>query len=158
MRRRRVLTGAAAAFALAGCAGRPPAAGTDTARSTTGTGPALVDADLRVRSSECGRQVDAASVSFDPDAPAVAVDGTVWGADTCHTARLAGASYAPDADRLDVRVVAARRETTGTPACGQCIVEVAYGVTCAFDGGLPGRVRVVHGTGERARVVTTAER
>ncbi|MFB6281973.1 MAG: hypothetical protein ABEH40_08140 [Haloferacaceae archaeon] len=158
MRRRRVLTGALAAVALAGCGSRPPTDGPGTSPSPAGTGTALVGSEFRVRSSECGRQVDAASVSFDPAAPAVAVNGTVWGPDTCHTARLAGATYAPDADRLDVRVVAARRETTGTPACAQCIVEVAYAATCAFAGGLPGRVRVVHGRGERERVVTTAER
>lgn len=96
-------------------------------------------------------------MSFDPDAPSVTVDGTTWGADTCHTARLAAATYDPGDDLLTVHVVAVRRETETPQACGQCIVTVDYVTTCAFAGGLPGTVRVVHGTGDRRTVVTTAE-
>ncbi|MFB6301947.1 MAG: hypothetical protein ABEH78_03700 [Haloferacaceae archaeon] len=160
MRRRGFLTGALAALA-AGCAGRSPGGETRSPAGTpssTESPPALVDSHLRVLESGCGKQVDEASVSFDPDAPAVGVEGTIWGSDTCHTARLADATYAPDADRLTVRVVSVRPETTETPVCGQCIVEIEYAATCSFSGGLPGTVRVVHGTGERERVVATAER
>lgn len=155
MRRRGFLALSLPLLGLAGCAGRPPADGT---RTTTGSPPELVGSDLRALDDGCGRQVDGARVSFDPDGPAVAVDGTVWGGDTCHTARLADATYATAADRLDVRVVATPREATGTPMCGECIVEIEYAATCAFDGGLPGAVRVVHGTGDGERVVATAER
>jgi hypothetical protein len=162
MRRRGVLAGALAALGLAGCAGGPPAADPSEPASGSepapGPGIALVGTDLRVGSSDCGRRVDEARVSFDPGAPAVAVEGTVWGSDTCHTARLVDAAYDPATDRLVVRVAAARRASTGTPACGQCIVEIGYAATCSFDGGLPGTVRVVHGTGSDARVVATARR
>ncbi|MFB6157761.1 MAG: hypothetical protein ABEJ34_07970 [Haloferacaceae archaeon] len=142
MRRRDLLGTVPAALLPAGCLGDAPVAD---------AGVALVDADLRVLEAECGRQV-AADASVDPDAPSVTVDGTVRGADLCHTARLRGATYDPGADLLTVHVVAVSE--TGTP-CGQCIAEIDYTATCAFAGGLPGRVRVVHGTGDRRTVVTT---
>lgn len=154
MLRRGVLAGTLAALGLAGCAGDPPAAG--TSESGDGAEIVLAGTDFRAESSGCGRQVDEARVSFDP--PAVVVDGTVWGSDTCHTARLVDATYDAAADRLVVRVAATRRTSTGTPACGPCIVEIGYRATCAFDGGLPGSVRVVHGTGPDARVVATVRR
>jgi hypothetical protein len=154
MRRRRLLLGSLAVLGGAGCAGRPPATGT----ATTTEGPPTLDTTaLRVTDRGCGEQVDAATVEFDADAPAVAVTGTVWGADLCHTARLADATYAPAADRLDVRVVAVRQETEGA-TCAQCIAEIEYAATCSFAGGLPGTVRVVHGRGADERVVATAER
>lgn len=155
MRRRTFLAGIAA-VGLAGCAGRQAAGPTSPAGD-----PALAGADLQVRGSGCGRQVDEARVSFDRAGPAVAVDGTIWGADTCHTATLADATYDAGGDLLVVRVASVRRSRDGpaeTAACGQCIVETDYAATCSFDGDLPGEVRVVHRTGDRRRVVATAER
>lgn len=159
MRRRALLRALPpAAVGLTGCAARGPPSGSDGSPTTDGGGPSLVGADLRVRANDCGQQVDAARASFDAERPAVVVEGTIWGSDTCHTARLADATYDPADDLLAVHVTAVRRETTGTPACGQCIVEVDYTATCTFAGGLPGTVRVVHGTGDRRTVVTAAER
>lgn len=153
MRRRDVLRAAPAALAIAGCLDRAPGGGTDGSPTPA---TALVEADLRAGESGCGQQVDEAQVVFDPDAPAVTVEGTIWGADTCHTARLESATYDPGDDRLAVHVVAVR-ETDGSQACGQCIVTVDYEATATFAGGLPGTVRVVHGTGDRRTVVTTAD-
>lgn len=158
MRRRQFLAGSLAGLGLAGCVGRSPGGGTDTETETGTPMPTLVGSDLQVNSNECGQQVDQATVSFDPEGRTVAVEGVVWGSDTCHTARLADATYTPDTDRLTVRVVATVPETTETQACGQCIVEIAYEATCSFDGGLPGTVRVVHGRGDGERVVTNARR
>ncbi|MFB6304339.1 MAG: hypothetical protein ABEH47_04170 [Haloferacaceae archaeon] len=154
MRRRHLLRAAPAAFVPVGCLARAPGTGPD---ESPDTGAELVESDLRVRDTECGQQVDAATVSFDPGGPSVGVDGTVWGADTCHTARLRAATYDAGDDVLTVHVVAVRPESQEGKACGQCIVEIDYAATCAFEGGLPGRVRVVHGTGDRRTVVATAE-
>jgi hypothetical protein len=158
VRRRTVISGVGALAALAGCAGVAPPAANDESPTPDGGPVALASADLRVRDQGCGTQVDRATVEFDPAGPTVTVEGTIWGADTCHTAGLAAASYDPDADRLTVRVVSERRETDGTPACGECIVEIDYAVTCRFTGGLPGSVAVVHGAGDRRTVVEETAR
>lgn len=154
VKRRDLLRAVPLALLPAGCLAGSPSDGSDGSPTPE---TELVESDLRVGEKGCGKQVDSAQVSFDPDVPAVTVDGTIWGSDTCHTARLADATYAAGDDRLTVHVVAVRPETEEPQACGQCIVEVDYGATCTFTGALPGTVRVVHGTGDRRTVVTTTE-
>lgn len=179
-RRQFVAAGATlGAFALGGCVGSEApgadgrtatdegATGTDSPAPTDGTaadggetptgdGPSVTEASLRPLEGGCGTQRDSASVSFRADRDRVVVDGTIWGSNTCTEPQLAGADYDAAADELTVAVMATVPESEETPVCGQCIVELDYRATVDFAGGLPGTVRVVHGSGSSEREVATA--
>lgn len=149
MRRRAVTTRALALVAVgtAGCLG---GSGDDDAASAGP--PALVERSLSVTGGECGNGQDSASASFGDGR--VEVAGTISARDRCRGARLASAEYDADADRLSVAV-----ETEKTAdACAQCISNVSYEATVAFEGGLPGAVAVSHASRDRERTVLETTR
>ncbi|WP_276270548.1 hypothetical protein [Haloarcula litorea] len=160
MERRALLRrlGTAGVVALAGCAGSgaddSPADETDE-RTETPTGelpgrPHVTDTSFSVTGRGSGTQRDAATVTTDTDV--VTVEGTVWGADGCKTATLAGADY--DRGTLTVTVGTENRE--GADMCTQAIVEIDYRATVTLAGGLPETVEVVHDRGDGGTTVTTA--
>ncbi|MFB6129535.1 MAG: hypothetical protein ABEJ28_01790 [Salinigranum sp.] len=113
--------------------------------------PKIADASLGAEDGTCGG-ANAATVSF--DGPTVVVDGSLAVPTPCHGADLSAATYDADADELRA-VVAATAPPAGT-ACVQCTGTVPYQARVTFDGGLPGRVVVVHdGLGGRAEVAST---
>lgn len=171
MNRRALLRsgGLLAAGALAGCLGAgtgdgdettdrsptpdpSPTATPDPSPTPTGTagGSRLVDRSFEVRNADCGTDRDAAAASADGDR--VTVTGTITGSDTCHTARLADAAYDADGGRLRVAVESYLPESTATLACAECLVEIDYRATFAFEGGRPATVAVVHDGKEVASV------
>jgi hypothetical protein len=146
---------ASAAYASDSASASPPngedGTGSRPAEDDTSTpfqGVELETRSFAVTGVENGQQRNAAAVSFDPDADRVTVTGTIWGASGCATARLAGASYDRETDRLVVTVDTA----TEGEACTDAIVEVGYEGTFGFSNGLPGEVAVRH----RDTGVTTA--
>ncbi|SFR96625.1 hypothetical protein SAMN05216559_1664 [Halomicrobium zhouii] len=122
-----------------------------------GTAVSLADASLSLVHAGCGQQTDEAAVAFEADAGEVVVTGTIWGSDACKTARLADASYHADADELVV-LVATEDRSDEEEMCAECITELDYEVTAAFDGGLPGKVTVRHSHGDDPTTVSTATR
>ncbi|GGN98725.1 MULTISPECIES: hypothetical protein [Haloarcula] len=160
MHRRALLRrlGAAGAVALAGCASSGDPGTGDGGGTDNGTGdedPRVTGTEFTVTRRESGTQVSEASVTFGTDA--VTVDGTIWGANGCKTAALAGADYDAAADELTVAVETGARDDAGD-ACTQAIVEIDYEAMVQFEGGLPGRVVVTHDHGDGPTEVTTAER
>lgn len=187
MRRRTFLRGMGVALTtagLAGCTGAGGGPGGSTATETaspspspepsqtpsptstpTATEPAPPSGDwqtteidggtvrLRVVNRECGQGTDAATVTFEDDR--VRVNGTLSGSNTCATATLADAELADGTLTLTIESV--QEETTGTPACGQCIVNIDYRVKFDPADDLPQSVTVVHiGTDGRTTVAETA--
>lgn len=120
----------------------------------------LAEASLTVVDVECGQQHDEADVAFETDTGDVIVTGTIWGSDLCKIPELVGADYDAQADELAVTVGTTDRESDSDEemACGQCIAELDYRVTAAFDGGLPGSVTVVHDHGDGGEPVTTSSK
>ncbi|WP_135366377.1 RodZ family helix-turn-helix domain-containing protein [Halosimplex halophilum] len=113
----------------------------------------VTDSSLDVTDSGCGTQTDEASVDFDGSDGTVTVTGTTWGSDACYTAVLSDV-------RLDggtATVVVGSESDAGTDTmCAQCITEIDYEATVAFDGALPREVVVVHAhDGEDTRVTST---
>ncbi|MFB6300841.1 MAG: hypothetical protein ABEH65_11315 [Halobacteriales archaeon] len=106
----------------------------------------------RVANRECGQGTDAATVIFEDDR--VRIDGTLSGSDTCATATLADVELADGA--LTLTIESTRVDTTGTPACGQCIVDIDYRTHFVPDNGLPQSVTVVH-TGTNGTVTVAEE-
>ncbi|MCU4802606.1 hypothetical protein OB920_19780 [Halobacteria archaeon HArc-gm2] len=119
-------------------------------------GVSLADATLSLVDAGCGQQTDEAAVAFEADAGEVVVTGTIWGSDACKIPRLADASYHADADELVVLVATQNREDA--QGCAQCITELDYEVTAAFEGGLPGQVTVRHSHGDDPTTVSTTSR
>lgn len=177
MNRRSLLRGAIPATVglLAGCTGGgsvpdSPTDSTDTSPpSTAGNSPTpsetdspnstdspvvgeseLVDRSFIIENNECGSPGNSASATIDGDT--IIVTGTIDGSDTCHTARLGRASISDDGETLTVGVEAYVPESTATKACGQCIVEIDYRSTFAFEGGRPGRVVVAHDGAQVAKI------
>lgn len=148
MQRRRFIAaaGTLGAVAAAGCLGSD-GGGTPT--------PTMTDSSFTVTGIESGTEVDAATVSF--GAPTVTVEGTIWGADGCTTAELAGANYDAEDGELAVEVATRRDEPTGDVACTQAIVEIDYEATVTVENGPPERVVVTHTRGTDSVEVTTAE-
>ena len=147
MRRRGFLGGTiAAAAAIAGCldadageepTGEPTAEPTDTP-SPTSDGRTLEDTAFEVTTVECGSDYGHHDVTTSGDT--VTVEGVLDGRDTCYTAELVRGEYVGETDTLFVEVAA--RESEEAAACGQCIVEIHYVATFAFDDGNPERVEV----------------
>lgn len=146
MNRRRFIAaaGTLGVTAAAGCLGN--GGGTST--------PTMTDSTFTVQQIESGTEVDEAAVSS--SGATVTVEGTIWGADGCTTAELAGANYDAESGELAVEVATKREDTSGDAACTQAIVEIDYQVTATFENGLPARVVVTHTRGEASVEVTTA--
>ncbi|QLH75844.1 hypothetical protein HZS55_00365 [Halosimplex rubrum] len=124
----------------------------DSEPSATPSG--VADSSLDVTDSGCGTETDDASVDFDADGGSLSVTGTIWGADTCHTAVLSDVRL--DGGALTV-VVDSESDAGTDTACGQCITEIDYEATVELDGALPREVTVVHRhDGEDTRVTSTA--
>jgi len=160
---RRTLVGtlsAVGAVALTGClsdGGDVPNAtatgtATGTATPTPPPDPTLTDSTFTVVGSESGTRTDSASVSG--DGGDVVVEGTIWGADGCRTARLPTVNYSSAADELTVPVETAERADAGD-ACTQAIVEIEYRATVAFENGPPSTVVVTHDRGDGPESVAT---
>ncbi|PSP51514.1 hypothetical protein BRC60_02735 [Halobacteriales archaeon QH_1_68_42] len=113
----------------------------------------VTDQSLSVTASECGGQVDDASVSVGDSE--VTVTGTIWGNDACYTAVLSDVRV--EGDTLVV-VVGAEREGGTDRMCAQCITEIDYEVTVAFVGDPFEGVEVRHDHGDGGSTVATADR
>lgn len=150
-RRRFIAAAAAATTVVAGClADDPPAAEPDdeptddpTAEPTaspepTPHGPRMTDSSFEVTRVECGSDYGHHDVRTDEGT--VTVEGVMDGRDTCYTADLVRGEYVREDDTLHVEVEA--REGDDECMGGQCLVEIHYTATFAFEGGTPGRIEV----------------
>ncbi|WP_284012093.1 hypothetical protein [Halobaculum litoreum] len=173
MNRRRFVAAVAGAgtFVLAGCTGGAdggaggqngdgtptdePGDGTDTdtpGSGDGGTAPAIVDRSFE-RTGDAADAGDRASVTFGDSS--VTCTGVIRGRNGCMQAALGGATYEADADELRVRVTTVRE---GGDSCTQQIVNRGYEATVTFEGGLPGRVVVVHESMDGVRTAAEATR
>jgi len=130
---------------------------TDPSETTDSPGGAssLADASLEVVDSGCGQPANEASVSFREADAEVEVTGTIAGSNACYIAELADASYDEASGALTLTVVSTEEE--GSEVCAECITEIDYEITAAFEGGLPATVEVVHEAMGETTTVTTAE-
>ncbi|MDG5778177.1 hypothetical protein VB773_01565 [Haloarculaceae archaeon H-GB2-1] len=172
MNRRALLRRLAAlgTLSLAGCSGRnSPQAGQATdstpepSESTTTASPtptpSVGESTLTVENVGCGQATNEASVAFDGEATAVAVDGTISGSDTCKRARLRSVAYDASATRLDVVVETFTETVDGeTPVCAQCLVDIDYHARVTFADELPESVRVIHRCRGDEKTVATVQR
>ncbi|MFB6184753.1 MAG: hypothetical protein ABEI96_09390 [Haloarculaceae archaeon] len=153
----------AGALALAGCVGDGPETAettdefsTDASPTSETTGeavPTITDRSFTLLEGGCGQRIDEATITFGERR--VDIEGTIWGSDTCKRVRLQAATYDSETGRLTVAVETYTHTEDGeTLACAQCIVELDYRATVAFDGGLPAEVEVRH----RGEHVTTVLR
>ncbi|MFB6160885.1 MAG: hypothetical protein ABEJ61_06870 [Haloferacaceae archaeon] len=150
MRRRSVL--AALSLAFAGCAGAGTGGSGSSTPSTSSDSPTVTDRSLTPGESTCATgETGTASVAFEEDA--VRVTGTLVTPTPCHGAELRSATYDRAANEL--RVVVGPSAPT-TDACVQCLGAREYAATVRFEGGLPGRVVVVHAGSDGERTVATA--
>lgn len=83
----------------------------------------------------------------------VRVSGAIFGNNHCYTARLGGAEYDEETDRLVVEVESFD-DADEDEACAEEVVNIAYDFVAEFEGGTPTKVEVRH-DGE---VMTEAER
>lgn len=164
MNRRALLRGLAplAAGAVAGCLGggrdgggtddgdaggsptdppEPSPTDTPSPDGTTG-GSRLVDRSFAVLEEGCGSDSEVADATR--DGSRVTVTGTITGSDSCHTGRLAGATYAGSDGRLRVSVETYVPPSTATMVCAECLVDIDYEATFTFEGGVPGEIVIVH--------------
>jgi len=124
---------------------------TDTPTETETSGDRTVeDASLTVVNRTAGQNVDAAEVTVADDA--VAIEGTIWGSDSCKTATLGTVTYDTASDTLRVAVATTDREDAGD-VCAQAIQEIDYQAGVTVSGGPPGTVTVTHDD----RSVTTTD-
>jgi hypothetical protein len=117
--------------------------------------PTLADTSFEQLDSGCGQPKNEASVSFEEQDGSIDVTGTIPGSNACYVAELADASYDSETGTLELTVSSVEKE--GADACAQCITEIDYEATFAFEGGLPASVRVVHRAMGETETVTTAE-
>lgn len=149
MNRRTLLrTGATvAALGLAGCTqpgddpsdDLPPTdtpEGQDTSEPTPE--PGVESRTFEVIDSACGEGRNEATVRR--DGGRVIVEGVIGGRNSCYTARLQSVSY--EGEELRVEVEAYQPDEMA--ACAQCLVDIEYEATIAFDGGSPDTVIVTH--------------
>lgn len=160
---------AALTAGLAGCTGAGPGGSTATETSTSSQtlSPTVTESTppsgdwqrtqidggtvgLRVTNRECGQGADTATVTFGDDR--VRISGTISGSDTCATAMVADADLADGTLTLTIESV--QEATTGTPACGQCIVDIDYRAQFIPDADLPQSVTVVHDGADGTVTVT----
>jgi hypothetical protein len=149
--------------ALSGCIEESPGDENETTttatETTTTTMTAVTSTGFAATSTGCGNGESQSTVTFDEDAGAVEVTGTIVGSDGCATAELADSSYDQDTGVLSV-TVATTRQSSGNEsvACIQCLVDIDYEATIGFSGRLPERVTVTHdGQGGRTQAAS-AER
>lgn len=156
MRRRDVLA-VLGSVAAAGCTGSPAAGGgdgtTDGTTRTTTDRPSVAGTSFEVTGTRCGAVAETATVAVGDGS--VSVTGTTSETSACYTATLESATYDAAADELRVVVAAVVRDETD--ACAQCLTEIEYEAGVAVDGGLPGRVVVVHRSRGEERVVASTE-
>ncbi|WP_327050932.1 hypothetical protein [Halomicrococcus gelatinilyticus] len=126
---------------------------TDATAGTTEGRPTLRNHSFEVLDSGCGTVGGDASLAFDRDAATLTVEGTISGSDSCAVARIASARYEDGA--FTVMVETTRQASEGT-ACADCITEIRYRATFAFEGALPSSVAVVHDGQAGRRTVATA--
>lgn len=136
---------------LGGCLSRYEVPGGDGEETDR---PTLVDESFEITNAGCGQQTNEAAVEFADDS--VVVTGTVPGANACYVAELADASFDHEEGTLDV-TVASVEDAEEDEACADCIAEIDYEATFAFDGGLPATVNVVHEAMGESETVATAE-
>ena len=161
MQRRTLLSriGAATAVGLAGCVsgGTGGDGGDGNGTATPGGSISLVESSLKPTDGGCGQTTDSAEVTFERGKKRVVVTGTIWASNPCEVPVLDDVTYDEASDELTVIVRTKTPESDGVNGCVQCIAELKYRATAAFDGGLPGSVAVVHVHGEeRERVVTAS--
>jgi hypothetical protein len=133
----------------------PTDAITPTQTLTPVTPNRITERSFSSGNSRCDSRQEGASVTWDRADSKVIIDGIIWGNNTCYTCELTKTPF--DGDRLTIAVRAIERdEISDNSTCGECIVQIDYEVTVAFDRGLPSVVRVVHQRGEESRVVTAA--
>lgn len=149
MKRRDVIA-TVATVSVAGCTG--PAADDEQPGDDT---PSYEDTTFEVTDAGCGGPAEEAAVSFDESDESVAVSGTTSGPNGCYLARVADASYDASGDEFRL-VVAAYDDADPDEGCTECITEIDYEATASFDGGLPGRVVVVHRSRGEEREVANA--
>ena len=126
---------------------------TDATAGTTDRRPTLLNHSFEVLDAGCGTVGGDASLGFDRGDATLTVEGTISGSDACAVARLASAKY--DDDRFTV-TVETTRQASETAACADCITEIRYRATFAFEGELPSSVAVVHDGQAGRRTVATA--
>lgn len=127
----------------------------DDTTDSSGGASSLADASLEVVDSGCGQPTNEASVSFREADAEVGVTGTIAGSNACYIAELADASYDEASGALTLTVASTQEE--GSEVCAECITEIDYEITAAFEGGLPATVEVVHEALDETTTVTTAE-
>ncbi|MFC7154889.1 hypothetical protein ACFQPA_05395 [Halomarina halobia] len=125
--------------------------GTNTTNGTDGGASSITGEQFQAQSANCGTEDQSASVSFPRDGQ-VKVKGVITGADQCHSARLGDVSV--EGGTLTVSVETYVPEEMANRTCGDCVVDIEYQASFAFDGTAPERVVVTH-DGER---VATGER
>ncbi|WP_115862484.1 hypothetical protein [Halorussus litoreus] len=130
---------------------------TEPSETTDSSGgeSSLADASLEIVDSDCGQPTNEASVSFREADAEVGVTGTIAGSNACYIAELAGASYDEASGALTLTVASTKEG--GSEVCAECITEIDYEITAAFEGGLPATVEVVHEAMGETTTVTTAE-
>jgi len=167
--KRRHLLAALGAAAVAGCVGDAPAGSGDDATETDGStdadgsgsdgdgpGSAVAPSVRETAFDRVDGCVGEDEARVDAGADAVDVTGCVVGADGCSRAALGEVGYDGDAGAL--RIVVRTVEGTGdTEACTQALTPRGYEARVAFDGGLPGRVVVVHDDANGRRTVADVD-
>ncbi len=108
----------------------------------------LVEESFTVVSTTHDGPEGTADITFDEEANAVSVTGTIVGSDGCQTAALDSATYDPDETHLAVAVVTEPHEDAEEMYCTQQLKPIGYEATFSFEGGIPDRASVSHdGTG-----------
>lgn len=153
--------GFSAGVGLTGCIRQGSEPGNDTDGNGTdasdpgsddNTEVSLTNTDFELVGSVDG-EAGNATVEFNTDENSVRIEGVIVGNNGCYTARLGSAEYDCDEDVLviDVESFEDREEDE---ACTEALINLGYGVSAEFSGGLPSSVEVRH-DGER---VTKGER
>jgi hypothetical protein len=168
MQRREILkkTGATVTVGLlGGCLGRSGAPGGQASddgsggsggdTTTTTAKPTLENRSFKMLSANCGNETDTASVSFEAAKKNVIVTGTITGSDSCAKPVLAGANVRKDGT-LTVKVKTKKKN--GATACTQCLTELEYRATFAFEGSSPKSVKVVHESLGETKTAATMQR
>jgi len=133
-------------------AGTPPGDGNGTQTGDGERPDGVTDQSFSVTGHDCGSERDDASVDF---GDGVTVTGTIWGNNLCYTAELRDTRYS---DGELVVAVAAFDDSEPETACAECIAEVDYEVSVAFEGDGPDSVTVAHIRNRERTTVATAER
>lgn len=161
MQRRALLStlGAVTIGSLAGCLGSDGGTDptdTDTPTASPSPTPCPLSGNSKsftVTGSQCGTGEDSANASVsptggstpdsdgEPQTYTVTVTGTIFGSDSCHTARLVGVELG---EQLRVSVKSYVPESKKGQACADCIVDIEYETTVDIQCDYPDTVVVVH--------------